>query len=104
MHEFRFDTDPSNSHTHRLVGYTDYMFGIGSLHFHFYCGTTSYLTHTHYFTGTTGLPIKTSRGHIHKMQGYVETNNYHKHKYSNFTFEDCAYNTDKISKVRESYI
>jgi len=94
MHEFKFDTELSQQHKHVLHGLTDKVIGTNSFHFHLYHGVTSYLDHTHYFSGITSLPIKTENGHVHKLEGYVETVNNHNHRYFNYTFDDKAYIPD----------
>ena len=53
MHKFKFDCRLANGHDHRLLGYAGGMVGIGSFHFHFYYGVSSYRNHTHYFCGVT---------------------------------------------------
>ncbi len=95
LHKYKFESRTANGHTHRLLGYAGNMFGINSLHFHFYYGISSYNQHTHYFCGITGLPVKTENGHIHRMEGILENNCLHDHKYSGYTFEDIAYFTSR---------
>lgn len=97
MHKYKFDTTESGHHKHTLSGYTDYMLGINNFHIHYYFGISSYLGHTHYYSGITGLPVKTENGHVHKMEGMVETNTLHEHKYSNQTHEDTAYIQNGLS-------
>jgi len=48
------------------------MIGIEAFHIHAYYGISSYNGHTHYFSGFTGLPIKTENGHIHRIEGILE--------------------------------
>lgn len=90
-HKFRFDCRTEHGHNHRLIGYAGNMLGLGCLHFHFYYGVSSYTDHTHYFCGITGLPVKTENGHIHKMEGTLEANIRHEHKYKGYTSEDISY-------------
>jgi len=91
MHKFKFDCRLSDGHNHRLLGYASGMVGIGSFHFHFYYGVSSYRNHTHYFCGVTGMPHKTENGHIHKMEGILEYNDSHEHVYKGYTFEEISY-------------
>ncbi len=90
-HKFRFDCSIENGHNHMLLGYAGAMLGLGSLHFHFYYGVSSYRNHTHYFCGITGMPIKTENGHIHRMEGLLENNDLHEHKYKGYTHEDISF-------------
>ncbi len=91
VHHFKIESVLIRGHYHRLVGYTEYFIGAGRFHFHFYSGVSTYTDHTHYFSGITGLPIKTENGHIHKMEGLLEINNFHEHKFSGHTFEEISY-------------
>lgn len=91
VHKYRFECKYSKSHNHRLIGYAGNMLGIGYLHFHIYYGVSTYDDHTHYFYGITGMPIKTQNGHIHKMDGILESNNMHEHKFEGNTNEDISY-------------
>lgn len=91
LHKFKFDTLAAQGHIHRVYGRTENMVGISNLHFHYYCGISAYCNHTHYFSGFTGLPIKTENGHIHRIEGIVEINNLHEHTYSNYTWEEIEY-------------
>lgn len=90
-HTYKIDCNMTDKHNHTISGYTDYLFGVNTLHFHYFFGTTSYKGHTHYYSSTTGMPIKTENGHIHKMDGLLELNNLHQHQYNGYTFEDVAY-------------
>jgi hypothetical protein len=90
MHKYRFDCKMAQGHDHRILGYAGNMLGVGSLHFHFYYGVSSYRNHTHYFCGITGMTIKTENGHIHKMEGSLESNSLHTHEFSGYTFEDIS--------------
>jgi len=56
----------------------------------------SYNDHTHYFSGITGIPVKTTNGHIHRMEGVLELNNNHTHKFSNYTSEEISYTKGKV--------
>lgn len=96
IHDFKFNADVTGTHTHSVSGYTDQMIGVHSLHFHYFSGISTFKNHTHYFSGYTGLPIKTENGHIHKISGFLEMNNYHTHRYSNYTFEEVSYNSPKL--------
>jgi len=102
MHRFKLESRISNNHKHKMLGYTDNMIGINSFHMHYYYGITSYNGHTHYYSGLTGLPVKTENGHIHKIEGVVEFNNMHDHKYADYTNEDIEYIPGK--KTKEAYI
>lgn len=102
LHRFKFDGKISNNHKHRMLGYTDNMIGLYSFHLHYFYGISSYNGHTHYFSGMTGLPIKTENGHVHKIEGVMEHNCMHDHKFSDLTFEDIEYIPGKRS--REAYI
>lgn len=97
-HKFKFDSQPANSHSHRIMGYTENLMGINVLHFHYFYGISSYNSHTHYFSGMTGLPIKTENGHVHKIECLLELNSNHEHQLSGFTFEDVAYTSKKLPK------
>jgi hypothetical protein len=96
MHKYRFDSKSTNGHIHRLLGYTDRMLGVDRLHFHHFRGISSYDNHTHYYSGITGLPIKTTYGHVHKIEGILRTNHPHRHVFSSYTFEDVAYIKPRI--------
>ena len=102
MHKYRLDSELSNGHKHKITGYTDRVIGISAFHFHSFYGISSYDNHTHYFSGITGLPIKTENGHIHKMEGLLENNSMHEHAYAGHTYEDVAYNSGKLN--REAYV
>ncbi len=102
LHEYRFDSIIVNGHKHKIKGYTESMLGINILHFHYFVGVSSYNNHTHYFSGYTGLPVRTEKGHIHKIEGLLEINSLHDHLFDGFTFEEIAYIPGK--KVREAYI
>lgn len=91
MHKYKFDCVIDKGHKHRLMGYAGKMMGVNSLHFHFFYGVCSYNNHTHYFSGITGMPVKTEIGHIHKMDGILEFNNMHEHHFDGFTFEEISY-------------
>jgi len=91
MHKYRFDCLNNYGHNHMLHGYTGNMLGVESLHFHFYYGVSSYRNHTHYFFGVTGIPVKTENGHIHRMDGILESNGMHEHKFNGYTFENISY-------------
>jgi hypothetical protein len=91
MHKYRFDCRNSSGHNHMLSSYTGNMLGIESLHFHIYYGVSSYRNHTHYFFGTTGMPVKTENGHIHRMNGMLESNDMHEHEFNGYTFENISY-------------
>ncbi|MDP4091844.1 MAG: YmaF family protein [Bacillota bacterium] len=98
MHKYRFESEISNSHKHRIVGYTDRVIGIATFHFHSFYGISSYDNHTHYFSGITGLPIKTENGHIHRIEGILEVNVQHEHSYAGNTMEDVAYKAGKLTQ------
>jgi len=76
---------------HRIYGYAEGMIGVKGIHFHFFSGVSSYTDHTHYFSGITSLPVKTENGHIHRIDGLLEFNNFHEHKFKGDTFEDISY-------------
>ena len=102
MHKYKLECFTSKEHKHKLAGYTDGMIGINAFHFHYFNGISSYKNHTHYYAGMTGFPIRTENGHKHKIEGILETNNLHDHKYSSFTYEDVAYHSDGLR--HEAYI
>jgi hypothetical protein len=89
-HRFKFDCKIAQGHDHRLMGYAGNKLGAGKWHIHFYYGVTSYRSHTHYFCGITGMPIKTENGHIHRMDGRLESNSLHTHEYCGYTSEDIT--------------
>ncbi|HHW30839.1 MAG TPA: hypothetical protein GXX20_04065 [Clostridiaceae bacterium] len=101
-HKYKFESEYSNGHPHKLVGYASHMLGVNNLHFHFFYGVSSYNDHTHYFSGITGIPIKTENGHIHKMEGILESSLDHEHKFRGYTFEEVSYISGK--GYREVYI
>ncbi|NLC68884.1 MAG: hypothetical protein GX754_08950 [Clostridiaceae bacterium] len=94
-HHFKIDSLMMRGHCHRLTGYTESIIGVGRLHFHFFSGISNYTDHTHYFSGITGLPVKTENGHIHKIEGFLESNSFHEHKFNGYTFEEISYSHDK---------
>ena len=96
LHKYKFDCKPSNGHSHKTFGYTDNMIGINIFHFHYFWGICSYTGHTHYYSGFTGLPVKTENGHIHKIEGILELNSLHEHPFSNYTFEEVGYISNGI--------
>lgn len=98
-HRYKFELNDKNSHSHRLMGFTEYSIGIGFFHMHYYTGVCSYSGHTHTYTGYTSLPIKTKNGHYHKMQGLLEFKNNHGHCYLNYTQENVEY-TGKQEPVK----
>lgn len=91
LHKYKFNCKSEKGHCHRLIGYAGNMIGVDSFHFHFYYGISSYDNHTHYFSGITGMPVKTENGHIHRMEGILESNNLHEHEFKGYTFEDIAH-------------
>jgi regulatory protein YycH of two-component signal transduction system YycFG len=101
LHKYRFDSEisqESGGHSHIISGRTDYMIGVGGFHFHYFYDISSYNGHTHYYSGITGLPVKTENGHVHKMDSLLEINNSHEHTFSSFTFEEIEYIRHKKSK------
>jgi len=104
LHKFNFESGDSAGHKHKIAGYTDNKVGINTFHFHFFYGISSYSSHTHYFSGVTGLPVKTENGHIHKLEGIFEQNNMHNHKFNGYTFEDVAYTPGKQAREREAFV
>lgn len=102
LHKYRFDSETVRGHKHRLLGYAGNMLGVSRFHFHLFYGVSSYDNHTHYFAGVTGMPIQTENGHIHKMEGLLEANHFHEHKYEGYTFEEISYVSGK--SAREAYI
>lgn len=102
MHKYKFESDLSNGHKHRLTGYCDGMIGINSFHFHFFNDISSYKNHTHYYSGITGFSIKTENGHKHRIEGFLEANNGHEHKFKSFTNEDITYLSDGLK--HEAYV
>ncbi|MCX7708578.1 MAG: YmaF family protein [Clostridia bacterium] len=99
QHEFKIECESVNNHTHRVLGYTESTIGVNLFHFHHFWGICTYNGHTHYFSGFTGLPAKTSNGHVHKIEGILELNNGHEHKFSGFTFEEVQYVSKKFIKT-----
>lgn len=95
IHHFKFDSKMKRGHKHRIIGYADTMIGTNKLHFHFFYGVSTYTDHTHYYSGITGIPIKTDNGHIHKMEGILESMHLHEHKFSGHTFEEISYISGK---------
>ena len=91
FHKFKMDSKNSCGHDHAITGYAGNMIGINSLHCHMFWGISSYRSHTHYFSGMTGMPIKTENGHIHKMEGMLEMNDSHEHGFTGNTFEEVSY-------------
>lgn len=94
-HKYKLDSGLKNLHKHRIIGVAEKMFGFGSVHFHLYYGISSYTDHTHYFSGFTGLPVKTEHGHIHKMEGCLELNLNHEHEFKGYTFEEISFISGK---------
>ncbi|HEX3029944.1 MAG TPA: YmaF family protein [Clostridia bacterium] len=94
IHRYKFESKTLCEHKHRLVGHTEGTIGINIFHIHSFYGISSYNGHTHYFSGFTGLPIKTQNGHVHKIEGVLEQNNRHEHEFSSLTFEEIAYYKD----------
>lgn len=99
QHKFRIECEVVNNHKHTILGYTENTIGFNMFHFHHFWGISSYNGHTHYFSGFSGLPIKTENGHIHKLEGILESNNCHEHNFSGHTFEDVQYISRKIVKT-----
>lgn len=97
IHRYRFECESKNGHKHIMTGYTERMIGFDSFHFHVYYGISSFLGHTHYYSGMTGLPVRTENGHIHKLAGKLEINETHEHAYKNVTYEDAAYTGKKLN-------
>ena len=95
LHKLKLESKISNTHKHKISGYTQEMIGIENFHFHFFNGVSSYNNHTHYYSGITGIPIKTENGHIHKIESFLEYSQFHSHDFSGYTFEDKEYNSFK---------
>jgi hypothetical protein len=95
LHKYRIECQCTQGHCHRITGYAGNMIGFGSFHFHFYYGVSSYDNHTHYFSGMTGMPVKTENGHVHRMEGFLESNGRHEHEFKGYTFEDISYFSTK---------
>ena len=95
LHKYKLECRSAKGHSHRMTGYAGNMIGVGSFHFHFFYGVSSYDNHTHYFSGITGMPVKTENGHVHKMEGMLENNSLHEHKFKGYTFEDISYYSSK---------
>ncbi len=102
VHKYRFESKVTNKHKHRLIGCTDSMIGIDSFHIHTFFGICSYNGHTHYYSGFSSLPIKTEFGHIHKIEGKLETNLMHDHVFRSYTDEEIEYISRTI--LRKVYI
>lgn len=99
IHEFRTECETVNTHKHIISGYTEGTLGFNMLHFHHFWGICSYKGHTHYFSGFTGLPVKTENGHVHKIEGILEVNNLHEHKFSGYTNEELQYIMKRFAKT-----
>jgi hypothetical protein len=95
MHKYKFECRMKDGHCHRLMGYAGNMLGVSSFHFHFFYGVCSYNNHTHYFSGITGMPVKTDNGHVHRMEGILEMNGLHEHEFEGYTFEEISYFNSK---------
>ncbi len=95
LHKYKLECQITKGHSHRMIGYAGNMIGVGSFHFHFFYGVSSYDNHTHYFSGITGMPVKTENGHIHRMEGLLENNILHEHEFKGYTFEDISYYSSK---------
>lgn len=102
LHKFKLESTMKGGHKHNINGHVEHMIGLGNFHFHYYAGVSAYTNHTHYFSGMTGLPVKTENGHIHKINGLLESNNMHEHKYNGHTSEEVSYISGKT--FSESYI
>jgi len=101
-HYFKVDSKIVRGHFHHVVGYTEYVIGTESFHFHIYIGISTYTDHTHNYSGITGLPIKTENGHYHKIQGILECTDDHEHKFKGYTSEEISYSKGK--ETREAFI
>ncbi len=97
LHEFNIESDMVNGHNHRILGFTESTVGFNLLHFHYFWGICSYRGHTHYFSGFTGLPVKTENGHIHRIEGLLEMNNLHEHRFTGYTREEVHYISKKVT-------
>lgn len=95
MHKYKFECETEKGHRHKLMGYAGNMLGVAAYHFHFFYGVCSFDGHTHYFSGVTGMPVKTENGHVHKMEGFLESSGSHKHHFDGFTFEEISYFSSK---------
>lgn len=95
IHNYRVDCEIAGGHKHTVSGYCESMIGVRALHFHVFYGVSSYADHTHYFSGMTGMPIKTENGHIHKMEGSLEFSREHAHDFKGHTFEEISYISGK---------
>lgn len=102
LHKFKLDSEAASFHKHRIIGITETTIGFSGFHFHFFYGISSYTNHTHYFSGATGLPIKTENGHVHKMESVLELNSGHEHRFNGYTFEEISYISGRI--FREAFI
>jgi hypothetical protein len=91
IHHYKIDSKTKKGHKHKIYGYADTMVGTAKFHFHFFYGVSAYADHTHYYSGITGMPFKTSNGHIHKMEGLLESNELHEHLFWGHTFEEISY-------------
>ena len=83
-HYFKVDSKIVRGHFHHVTGYTEYVIGTESFHFHLYIGISTYTDHTHNYSGITGLPIKSENGHYHKIQGMLECAAEHEHKFKGY--------------------
>lgn len=100
VHKYNFESKETDFHKHKILGYTNHTIGINTLHFHTFHGISSYRGHTHYFSGFTGLPVRTENGHIHKMEGCLETSQMHHHIFCSYTDEEIAY----IAKTKSAKV
>lgn len=101
QHRYKFDAALSEGHNHKLSGITEGMVGIDRMHFHYCSGVSGYRDHTHFFTNFTSLPIKTEHGHVHRMEGSLEANGRHEHKYRGETSEEISRGSGNV--ISEAY-
>lgn len=102
-HYFKIDSKLVQGHLHYIKGYTEYVIGTESFHFHLFIGISTYTDHTHGYSGITGLPVKSEKqGHYHKIQGVLESDGKHEHEFKGYTFEEISYSKGK--ETREAFI
>lgn len=95
-HKYAIESSMDACHLHKLEGLTETLFGFGKLHIHAFYGATSYLNHSHRYSGLTGFPVKTANGHIHRMENILEPTLKHQHKYSGYTTEEVSYSSSYV--------
>lgn len=88
VHYYRIESRMQRGHSHEIKGYTEYVIGTDSFHFHFFSGICTYRDHTHSYSGITGMPIKAACGHYHKITCLLDRELKHEHRVNGFSSED----------------